>query len=368
MKTMVPLTLGVALLAGCASTQTAAPPPEFNPALDAASQVSSFIRPANTKTRGESRRVALTSCVVAFGTKTSGFAQTQAGTFAYQDPDKARVEAKVSTLYQLEGSGDAQMQSMTDAICARAERQLADAGLDVMPHAELAATSAYQAVAAKGRQAPVDWSLGKSDYRVFVPTGWTLVDQRFDGKARGIKNIFAQASRSNPQALEAKLVDELGVTGVHLDLMVDFANVSSSDEQYTGFIGRNVGRDEASLSTSVKLATSGVLKLVTPDVIHCHKLGCDTMWTAWPAYQSSRPLVSSDPFYTGMSDAQSAGSKVAEGLASAIGVLTALAGGTGGSYDRTEWAVEADPTAYEDIATRYAGYFVDMAVLAQQPN
>ncbi len=367
MKPLVPLTLGLVLLSGCASTPSA-PPPAFNPALDAASQVPSFIQSANTKTRGDSTRVALTSCVVAFGTKTSGFAQTKAGTFAYQDPDKARVEAKVSTLYQLEGLSDAQLQSITDAICARAEQQLVAAGMDVMPHAALAATPEYQALAAKGRQAPVEWSLGKSDYRVFVPTGWTLFDQRFDGTARGIRNIFAQASRSNPQAMEAKLVNQLGVTGVHLDLMVDFANVSSSDEQYTGFVGRNVGRDEASLSTAVKLASTGMLKLVTPESINCHKLGCDTIATAWPVYQSSRPLVSSDPFYTAMTDAQSAGSKVAEGLASAIGVLTALTGGTGGTYDRTEWAVQADPAAYQDIATRYAGHFVDMAVLAQKPN
>jgi len=123
MKPLVPLTLGLVLLSGCASTPSA-PPPAFNPALDAASQVPSFIQSANTKTRGDSTRVALTSCVVAFGTKTSGFAQTKAGTFAYQDPDKARVEAKVSTLYQLEGLSDAQLQSITDAICARAEQQL----------------------------------------------------------------------------------------------------------------------------------------------------------------------------------------------------------------------------------------------------
>ncbi|MEN8822171.1 MAG: RnfABCDGE type electron transport complex subunit D, partial [Abyssibacter sp.] len=29
---------------------------------------------------------------------------------------------------------------------------------------------------------------------------------------------------------------------------------------------------------------------------------------------------------------------------------------------------QADPAAYQDIATRYAGHFVDMAVLAQKPN
>lgn len=358
--------VGLILLSGCASTPSA-PPPAFNPEVDAASQAPTFIRSENTKTRGQSKRVALTSCVVAFGTKTSGFAQTKAGTFEFSDPDKARVEAKVSTMYRLEGIDEASMQAITDAVCARAEQRLVAAGMDVMPHAELALTPEYKALAAKGRSAPVEWSLGKSDYKVFVPSGWTLFDQRFDGAARGFKNIFAQATRSNPQALEAKLVDSLGVTGVHLDLMIDFANVSSSDEQYTGFVGRNVGRDEAELSTSVKLASTGMLKLVTPESINCHKLGCDTMWTAWPVYQSTRPLVSSEPFYTDMRDAQSAGSKVAEGLASAIGVLTALTGGSGGSYDYTEWGVVAEPAAYGDIATRYAGHFVDMAVLAQRP-
>ncbi|MBB87174.1 hypothetical protein [Abyssibacter sp.] len=356
----------VALLSACASTPPA-PPPAYNPALAAEAQAAEFIKGGNTKARGTTQRVALTSCVVAFGTKTSGFAQTKEGTFAYDDPDKTRIEAKVSTMYRLEGVDEARLQTITNQVCARAEQQLAAAGLDVMPHAALASTPQYQALAEKGRAAPVDWSLGKSDYRLFVPTGWTLFDQRFDGTGRTFKNIFGQASRSNPQALEAKLVNELGVAGVHLDIMIDFANVTSSDDNYTGFVGRNVGRDEASVQTTVKLASSGMLKMITPEAVNCHKLGCDTIMTAWPTYQSKRPLVSSEPFYTDMRDAQSAGSKVGEGIANAIGFLTAISGGSGSSYDRTEWGVVADESAYADIATRYAEHFVDLAAISQRP-
>ncbi|WP_348676003.1 hypothetical protein [uncultured Abyssibacter sp.] len=364
LKSVVTLA-SVALLSACASTPSA-PPPAYNPAMGAEAQAAEFIKAGNTKTRGGSQRVALTSCVVAFGTKTSGYATTKEGTFAYDDPDKVRVEAKVSTLYKLEGIDEARLQSITDTVCARAEQQLVAAGMDVMPHAELARTAQYQALAAKGRSTPVDWSLGKSDYQVYVPTGWTLFDQRFDGTGRTLKNIFGQASRSNPQALEAKLVNELGVTGVHLDIMIDFADVASSDENYTGFVGRNVGRDSASVDATVKLASTGMLKMITPEAINCHKLGCDTIMTSWPTYQSTRPLVSSEPFYTDMYDAQSTGSKVAEGLASAIGVLTAFTGGKGGSYDHSEWGVVADADAYTDISTRYAAHFVDLATIAQR--
>ena len=80
----------VALLSACASTPPA-PPPAYNPALAAEAQAAEFIKGGNTKARGTTQRVALTSCVVAFGTKTSGFAQTKEGTFAYDDPDKTRI-------------------------------------------------------------------------------------------------------------------------------------------------------------------------------------------------------------------------------------------------------------------------------------
>ncbi len=354
------------LVAACASTPPP-PPPEFNPGLGANAQVKEFVQAANAKKRGKSERVALTSCVVAFGTKTSGFAQTKEGTFAYQDPDKVRVEAKVSTLYELQGMTTERLQAITDTVCSRAEQQLAASGLNVMSHAELARTTQYQALAAKGRATPVAWSLGKSDYTVYTPTGWTLFDQRFDGTGRTLKNIFGSASRSSPESLEAKMVNELGVSGVHLDIMIDFANVSSSDANYTGFVGRNVGRDEAKVTTSVKLASTGMLKIITPESINCHKLGCDTMMNGWATYASKRPLVSSEPFYTGMVDIQSTGSKVAEGFASVLGVATALFGGSGGSYDHTEWGVQADPNAYTDIATRYAAHFVELAAISQRP-
>lgn len=357
---------GASLLAACASTPPA-PPPEYNPGLGANAQVDEFVQAANEKKRGRSDRVALTSCVVAFGTRTSGYASTKEGTFAYQDPDKLRVEAKVSTLYQLQGIDPGRLQQITDRVCAQAEQQLAASGLRVMPHAELARTRQYQDLAAKGRAAPVNWSLGKSDYSVYTPTGWTLFDQRFDGAAGTLKNIFGAATRKSPESLEAKMVNELGVSGVHLDIMIDFASVSSSDANYTGFIGRNVGRDEASVTTAVKLAATGMLKIVTPESINCHKLGCDTIMNSWATYKSRRPLVSSEPFYTGLQDIQSTGSKVAEGFASVLGVATALLGGSGGSYDHTEWGVQADPDAYTDIATRYAAHFVELAAISQRP-
>ncbi len=354
------------LLAACASTPPA-PPPDYNPGLGPAAQVDEFVQATNAKKRSKYQRVALTSCVVAFGTKTSGFAQTKEGTFAYQDPDKVRIEAKVSTLYELQGVSNERLQAITDQVCGRAENQLAASGLDVMPHAELARTPQYQALAAKGRATPVKWSLGKSDYTVYTPTGWTLFDQRFDGTGRTLKNIFGAATRNSPESLEARMVNELGVSGVHLDIMIDFASVSSSDANYTGFVGRNVGRDEAQLSTAIKLASTGMLKIITPESVSCHKLGCDTTMQSWATYQSKRPLVSSQPFYTGMVDIQSTGSKAAEGFASLVGIATALMGGSGGSYDHTEWDVQADPNAYTDIATRYAAHFVELAAISQRP-
>ena len=178
------------LLGACASTPP--PPPAFDPSADVAGQAASFIQPVNADKRGNSRRVALTACNVVFGIKTSASASTQAGMF---ESNQGRVDAKISEVYLLQGVSDAQLQGITDRVCAQAEQQLARSGLDVMSHRELAATAEYQALTAKGRPGPVEWSVNKSDYKVFAPSGWTVFDQRFDGTGRGIANIIADRHR-----------------------------------------------------------------------------------------------------------------------------------------------------------------------------
>lgn len=356
---------GSALLLGaCASAPVAPPPPAFDVRADPVAQSAQFITPVNAGDRGAGQQVALTACNVVFGIKTGANAQTQAGMF---ESTSGRVDAKVSQVYLLEGVSDARMQAITDRICARAGEQLAAAGMQVMPHAKLAATPQYQALTEKGRAAPVEWSVGKADYKVFAPSGWTVFDQRFDGTARGIANIFGAATRSNPASLESRLVHELGVNGVHLDILVDFASLSSSDQQNKGMLSRLAGADEASVETTLALSVTGMLKLVTPEVINCHKLGCDTLEQRWPMYKSARPLVATETFYSELRDAESTAGKVAEGVANVLGFLAAAAGGSGSSVSMSKWAVAADADAYAAIAEQYASGFVAMAAVAAQP-
>ena len=350
------------LLGACASTPP--PPPAFDPSADVAGQAASFIQPVNADKRGNSRRAALTACNVVFGIKTSASASTQAGMF---ESNQGRVDAKISEVYLLQGVSDAQLQGITDRVCAQAEQQLARSGLDVMSHRELAATAEYQALTAKGRPGPVEWSVNKSDYKVFAPSGWTVFDQRFDGTGRGIANIFKQATRNNPDALEGKLVNALGVTGVHVDILIDFASLKSGDEDNKGFLARMAGNDEAKLESSVELSVTGMLKLVTPETVNCHKLGCDTYHTMWPAYKSSRPLLAGSNFYTDVVDAESTAGKVAEGFATALGWLTAMAGGSGSKYNLSKWAVQADPARYASLAEQYSQHFVTMAAKSATP-
>lgn len=361
-RLLTPLLL-TSLLAACASTPPP-PPPAFDPTADVAGQAASFIEPVNTERRGNSRRVALTACNVVFGVKTSGSAKTQAGMF---ESTEGRVDAKVSEVFLLQGVSDQQLQAITDRVCAGAERQLARSGLDLMSHRELAATAEYQALSAKGRPGPVEWSVNKADYKVFAPSGWTVFDQRFDGAGRGIANIFKQATRNNPDALEGKLVNALGVTGVHVDILVDFASLKSGDEDNKGFLARMAGNDEAKLESQVELSISGMMKLVTPESVNCHKLGCDTINTFWPAYKSSRPLLAGSNFYTEIVDAETTAGKVAEGLATAVGWITALAGGSGSKYNLSKWAVQADPARYAALAEQYSQHFVTMAAKSATP-
>ena len=177
--------------------------------------------------------------------------------------------------------------------------------------------------------------MAKSEYKVFAPTGRTVFDQRFDSGAKGIANIFKAATRSNPDALEGKLVNELGITGAHVDYIVDFASVAGRDDS-KGFLGRMAGQDQAEVTSTVELAISGSLKLVTPESINCHKLGCDTNNAIWPAYQSKRPLIAQGKFHNGLRDAQSTANKIGEGIANVVGFLAAMSGGSGSSQ-RRQW-------------------------------
>ena len=358
------IVLPAALLVGCAAgSADKPPPPPYNPTADSRSQSAEFIAANNEKKRGSSNKLALTSCNVVFGVRTGGNSSTHSGMF---EPTAGTLQAKIVQWYELEGVSDAQMQSITDRICADAEQQLQQAGFELMPQAQLMATSQYQELAAKGRPGPVEWEVAKSEYKVFAPTGRTVFDQRFDSGAKGIANIFKAATRSNPDALEGKLVNELGITGAHVDYIVDFASVAGRDDS-KGFLGRMAGQDQAEVTSTVELAISGSLKLVTPESINCHKLGCDTYHTMWPAYKSSRPLLAGSNFYTDVVDAESTAGKVAEGFATALGWLTAMAGGSGAKYNLSKWAVQADPARYASLAEQYSQHFVTMAAKSATP-
>ena len=358
------IALSAALLVGCAAGSTdKPPPPPYKPSADSRSQASEFIAANNQKKRGNSNKLALTSCNVVFGVRTGGNSSTHSGMF---EPTAGTLQAKIAQWYELEGVSDAQMQSITDRICADAEQQLQQAGFELMPQAQLLATSQYQELAAKGRPGPVAWEVAKSEYKVFAPTGRTVFDQRFDSGAKGIANIFKAATRSNPDALEGKLVNELGITGAHVDYIVDFASVAGRDDS-KGVLGRMAGQDQAEVTSTVELAISGSLKLVTPESIHCHKLGCDTNNAIWPAYQSKRPLIAQGKFHNGLRDAQSTANKIGEGIANVVGFLAAMSGGSGSSLSISEWAVDADPQAYGQLAEQYSNGFIKMAALSARP-
>lgn len=343
------LLAGVALLSGCAANQPAAP--VYNSDLTPEEQAAAFIGASNEKHARKIDRLAVTSCNVMFAATSSASASTRAGMF----DNSNRAEASVSMVYTLKGIEDASLQKLADQICADAEKQLAAAGYELVPRSELLANESFKKLQEAGRSSPYEYKVGVSEYKVFARSDESVFDERYIGTASGLGQALRAAAGGAAWQLEGVTLEDLKASGANLNLMVDFASLSSNGQG-----GAIAGSDSAEVSGSVQLSVSGELALKSAEKLDCWnrfgKRECHINPNHIARYINTTPLVINKPFYSEVRDATSTGDKVASGVTTA---LSLLGGGTSRSVTRYE--VDAIPAQYQAASSEGGAVFVKMA-------
>lgn len=353
---------GVLMLAGCASAPPA--PPTFNPADAAASQAATFIGASKqARYMTEVNKVALTGCNVMFADTSSASASTGAGLFG--DPasaDTRRVDEKIIVVYSMVGLDDATMQQMTDDICADAEQRMVQAGLQVVPRDELAANENYRKLLEAGRKSPYEFKVGQSAYKVFSATGTTIFDARYIGAGSNLKQAFKSVGGGSAEQLQARMMNDLGVDAVQMNMLVDFAQISS-DGHTRAFQLSN--KDSARVDGKVQLAISGDVKVQPHAALKCWKaLGgrTDCMMKAnrSPVFFTRQPVLAAETFYRDVRDATRTSDKVSAGLTKALATFSALGGISSSSTSVTRWEVDVEAAQFARISRQYMDGFMDM--------
>ena len=349
-------TAAAGLLAGCAMGGGEKPITPLTLTDSPAARAAEYTALQNGKTMKAVQRVAITACNVLFSTKTGASATTSAGLFG--EVGVNRTEAKVQHFYKLGGTTDAQLQQITDRICAEAPAQLKAAGFDVIPAATVAANPEWANLQAAGKAAPYEWDPpGPSVYKLFAAKGTKVYEDRYLTAGATIGNIFAQAKGNSPVIIEGRLVQSLKATAVRINVLVDFASATSNQQK--GFLASLAGQDSAEVKTGVRLSISGDLAFLAPDNYKCwERFGKqECMHNGLPPRVATKmPVIGEGQFYSEIKDTESTGMKVAEGFVTALGMLAGTS-----TLSNSEETVFVKMPEYADLSSGYAARFIGMA-------
>lgn len=352
-----------AFLSGCAAT--APKTPVFDPAGSVQAQAATFIGDnGKLKYLKGVKKVAVTGCNVLFAENSSATAGTEGGLFSTAG-GVSRSEAKVSVLYSMSGLSDADMQRMTNQICADAEKRLAAAGFDVLPTAALAKNEAFQQLLTAGKASPFNYKTptkgSKTTYKVFAPTGYTVYDPRYIGVAGGLGQAFKAAGGNSAAQLETRIMKQLDVSAVSVNLLVDFAQLQS-DGAAKGF--RLASKDSAEVKHGVNLGVTGQIDFKPNGEMKCWKrFGKDECMlnVVPPAFSSKQAVTTSEQFYKAVVNATTTGDKAAAAFTKGLSMLAAAGGLSGtSSVDITRYRVEVEPAQFERVSRKGIDGFMDM--------
>ena len=354
-------------LAGCASAPTATP--VYDAQADALAQASTFVGDnGKSKYLAGVNKVAVTACNVLFAETSAAHAQTGSGIFG-EAGNTVRAEAKVSVLYTLDGLDDAVMQQMTTEICANAEQRLTAAGFDVLSRSELMASESFKALLASGKASPFHYKTpgrgSKTTYKAFAADGYTVYDPRYIGTVSGLGQAFKAMSGDSAVQLEARVMDELKVSGVAINVLVDFAKLEGKGQTKAVTLADT---NRAEIKHEVDLGISGEIVFKPVDQLGCWdrfgKRECMPNNKGFPTFSSKTPVTTKDQFYTQVVDTTTTGDKVAAVATKALAFL-ALAGGVSGgtTVDTTRYSVEVEPELFRAVSRKGVDGFMDMAFL-----
>ncbi|TMW10859.1 hypothetical protein FGS76_16240 [Alloalcanivorax gelatiniphagus] len=350
---VVPVMTLIALVSGCA-VSGGTPAPTYNANGSAAGQANSFIDAANEKHMKGVNKVGVLSCNVMFGMTSAASASTSGGFRAGADRATgtiSRSDVKVTVTYTVDGVQESELQRIADQACADAEQQLADAGFQVVPLSTLKANGNYQAIQKGGRSSPFEYKEKRSGtrYLVLARSGDTVTDTRYTGAAQGFAQSFKAVTGDGTAQLESQLIKDLGMTGVNINLLVDFASLESDGHKtFAGLANKN----SAKVKADIQLAVSGDLRFQPIGEQKCWKEygkeKCMIKSNHQPVFATRQAVSSDKRFYRSIEDATTTGDKITSGLTKAVGMLSALSGTSSKvARDITRYQVNVIPEVYD---------------------
>ncbi len=253
--------------------------------------------------------------------------------------------ASAALYYKLKGVDDADFQAITTALYLRFLTDLKDAGMEVMPQAQVAASPTYQKLAAGGTPSPI-----KSDSAITVsPPGMPIYGfnkVQTGGTSSGSSLFGALSQMGSGFGAVGAAIDtvamqqELGVALIEVQMKVNFVQLTNNNRGFLGRLGSTAsvdGKVQPSVGSamfSVQSSTRGSLTLTNP-------LALDA---AAFSEVRQKPTTAGD---------------VAGGVAVA---LIRLASGSKDSSSSEEMEAVADPAKYRDVVGTGLGTVTQMFV------
>lgn len=237
-------------------------------------------------------------------------------------------QSKVS--YTLLGPSEQDMQAITNAYYAKFVEELAATGVIIIPLQEAVTRSAgLQRLMNMAKPAPyIRGGANRSGF--YSPPGYKFYFTPLDGRAKAIGDTMTTTGSQVPEEMAMKELNA-GVLGVRM--VVDFAEIEARGR---GVLGMRPPTARVKSKANVALLPVDTqLWVLTPQAKSTYSdLGHRQR------YALTSPIVMPDSILSA-DDTTTRGSKVSDGVASAIGVLA----GVGGQKTRT-YQVTVDPVAW----------------------
>lgn len=175
------------------------------------------------------KRVALPSFQVEFVTRSGA----QASTSGFASAGRSSVSA----YYTLVGVSEADFQTLTNQLHADFVRDLQQMGVEVVPFAQVQASPAYRKLAAAAQPAPYSKSGGGTSSIALAPPGQLIYGSALiAAKSNSMFGAFSTLANTGAMMGAAfdtmDLAKELDARIVDVRLVVDFAQIGSSDKSF----------------------------------------------------------------------------------------------------------------------------------------
>jgi hypothetical protein len=188
--------------------------------------------------KGPGGKVVITSCLVMFALKSSGSSATNAGMFNTDN----RSEVTVTKVYELSGFDTTSFQRVTDQMCGGAPAALTAAGYEVVsPNTD---HYSWKDALERGKAGPLEEKANGTEYRVYAPTGATIIDPMVVGGMGAQRLTWSETTMGN----------HLNAKPVNIIYTVDFVALQDQNRR-----SRVADQNTARLTASVNLTVGATV-------------------------------------------------------------------------------------------------------------